>query len=760
MSEQVIEIPSKRIYENENNKIIKNKYANSSIDMLQSSMEMKYNYNVGGTEQSSETTNIQDISVQSVSGDTGSNRPIGWCDVESKHYAKFDRGAKRGDLAGVVAGISTKYHNVTFRINKRQNYNLDEVREIIDGVEISSITPEFGDNILTYTPRVDVQITNEITTTVIAATMYIKMKNIYGDIESVRVGNTYKGTPTTKTETENHYDIPFVETKTTVSGDSSKWVATRVKVEDKTACKSTDKGDYFDVSTTFQTYLKTMQLSGSYENIEYANKEFSVPLSGTLVERVPKKVILSAKGNVKRYETVEYVFEDGNQSNNSNTFSTDINELFQNNTKVGNTQIDKYMSDTVLGGWKNGKETAEIQCSVNDYKSIIPLSGNVGGDAISTINYTLPFMFRVGNVVCPMKATVSGDKPISTFDCNGGGSTAKFPKLFRVTGISPKYDGALWQTLTLQETYPQYNVTIDTTNAKGIAAGSLIHNVTSSRCTKGSFSSTKPHYGDTMYIEFSAGTGYTAEMNISGSVGTTYKSITKSTAPQNRYIAWVYGIADDFDVTITTEFAMTPPIFTSIYLNDDNTWAYRDIVNKNNYQVNCKVTVIVNGKVTARDEWRILANSYWDIGESQSPAAFGSVGTNGIATIKAEFSYTTTQNELITKTSTMQIGGKLAQPEIVYAEFYSNDGQSYVEVEAFNPCPVAVDMGVAVEDENSQVAYKQQRVEAYSNEVIQLDVTSSLDYMNSRVRARSSYFSGSTARKPFADSDTTYSQID
>ena len=86
----------------------------------------------------------------------------------------------------------------------------------------------------------------------------------------------------------------------TVSGDSSKWVATRVKVEDKTACKSTDKGDYFDVSTTFQTYLKTMQLSGSYENIEYANKEFSVPLSGTLVERVPKKVILTAKGHVKR----------------------------------------------------------------------------------------------------------------------------------------------------------------------------------------------------------------------------------------------------------------------------------------------------------------------------------------------------------------------------------------------------------------------------------------------------------------------------
>ena len=585
--------------------------------------------------------------------------------------------------------------------------------------------------------------------------MYIKMKNIYGDIESVRVGNTYKGTPTTKTETENHYDIPFVETKTTVSGDSSKWVATRVKVEDKTACKSTDKGDYFDVSTTFQTYLKTMQLSGSYENIEYANQEFSVPLSGTLVERVPKKVILSAKGNVKRYETVEYVFEDGNQSNNSNTFSTDINELFQNNTKVGNTQIDKYMSDTVLGGWKNGKETAEIQCSVNDYKSIIPLSGKVGGDAISTSNYTLPFMFRVGNVVCPMKATVSGDKPISTFDCNGGGSTAKFPKLFRVTGISPKYDGALWQTLTLQETYPQYNVTIDTTNAKGMAAGSLIHNVTSSRCTKGSFSSTKPHYGDTMYIEFRASTGYTGKMNISGSIGTTYKSVTKSIATQNRYTAWVYGIADDFDVTITTSFNIIPPRFTSVTSDGVSTWAFRDVYNDNSFPVTCKVDVILDGTVSTTVTVTINAHKWYDAYDSQTVGA-GNLDSKKQAKIVATFTYVTATGETVTAESIMLIGGKLDSPEIGYAQY--SDGT--VEVEIYNPNPVSVTAVIDAYDENQITSNTTAELTAFETKAVSMSIDSSLDLSTAAVNVYFKYREMSSSDHTFDNSATEFAYIE
>lgn len=757
MSEQVIEIPSKRIYDNQNPKIIKNKYATSSIDMDKTQRSIDVDTVIGTIEKTGGEDYFSEISPTYTLGSTGTNRPVKVCEVENTTWSAATGEGQQLYHAVAYSGMTLRFHNEKFTVKKKKNYNLDDVTKAYSGRKVNDI-----DGSVEY--DISVAVTNKVETTpfTLQHTVDLTNSSSAGTFSNVTFGAT-------KSEyvSEPLYEIVRNDSTVTVPfGNSPKHFTATVTANNDTkmynsssytVCKETSDGYEFDI--TFETLFWDCKATG-LKAVSYGTKSDTANMSGELIKHIPQKVSISVYGDVNTFDVQDYIYEYGDESHATNIFNPESNELFQNNTKVGNTQIDKYMSDTVLGGWKNGKETAEIQCSVNDYKSIMPLSGKVDGDAISTSNYTLPFMFRVGNVVCPMKATVSGDKPISTFDCNGGGSTAKFPKLFRVTGISPKYDGALWQTLTLQETYPQYNVTIDTTNAKGIAAGSLIHNVTSSRCTKGSFSSTKPHYGDTMYIEFRASTGYTAEMNISGSIGTTYKNITKSTAPQNRYIAWVYGISDDFDVTITTEFAMTPPIFASIYLNDDNTWTYRDIVNKNNYQVNCKVTVIVDGKVTARDEWRILANSYWDIGEGQSPAAFGTLGTNGRATIKAEFSYTTPQNELITKTSTMQIGGKLAQPEIVYAEFYSNDGQSYVEVEVFNPCPVAVDMGVAVEDENSQVAYKQQRVEAYSNEVIQLDVTSSLDYMNSRVRARSTYFSGSSSRKPFVGSDSTYSQID
>lgn len=757
MSEQVIEIPSKRIYDNQNPKIIKNKYTTSSIDMNRTGMTNNYGVQIGNSSELSTNVDITELPTTATTGNTGDSRPFKICDTESASGTFKTLGVV--GIVGVYSGISNKFHNVKITIPKKQNYGLKTVLNVKTGFDgvlgEEEITPDIQISVLYDVYKQDISTNMTIQSNgsyTFSAVNYGERK--LDSEQTERITDQYK----TQTKTEKTNDTVGLTVTAIAKNNDLTLVRDYYNTPISQSKIVTENADSYLVSVIYGTYKKIASMSCSKNNT-IGQFPYTVRMDGIIWEYIPKSTSVTVYGDTIEVYKDDYVYEYGDETHANNIFNPESNELFQNNTKVSNKQIDKYMSDTVLGGWQNGKETAEIQCSVNDYKSIIPLSGKVGGDAISTSDYTLPFMFRVGNVVCPMKATVSGDKPISTFDFKWDGSTAKFPKLFRVTGISPKYDGALWQTLTLQETYPQYDVTIDTTNAKGIAGGSLKHNITSSRCTKGG-SSTKPHYGDTMYIEFRVINGYTAEMNISGSIGTTYKNITKSTASQNRYIAWVYGIADDFDVTITTEFAMTPPIFASIYLNDDNTWAYRDIVNKNNYQVNCKVTVIVDGKVTARDEWRILANSYWDIGEGQSPAAFGSVGRNGIATIKAEFSYTTTQNEIITKTSTMQIGGKLAQPEIVYAEFYSNDGQSYVEVEVFNPCPVAVDMGVAVEDENSQVAYKQQRVEAYSNEVIQLDVTSSLDYINSRVRARSTYFSGSSSRKPFVNSDSTYSQID
>lgn len=744
MSEQVIEIPSKRIYDNQNPKIIKNKYTAASLDMKNSSREVKYSEVVGGVDEYAETSNLQELVPTVISGYTGSDRPIGWCEIEARYQYISKNSKNEYDIIGVFSGLTSRYHSVTFTVPKKQDYDLTEVREIIDGVKYDQTD---GSKL----PRVDINITNKVITTPISATMYVQVTNSSGNIGTVSIGNTYKGSETEKTETEDGYDVYYVDTRKDIDGN---YASIKVQATDLTYCNAVDNGDSFSVTVKYQTYLKTASLSGALVKPSISALTYQVPLSGTMIEKIPQKVTLSVKGNVKEYDVSDYVYTDGDSSSANYIFSPESNELFQNNTKVGNKQIDKYMSDTVLGGWQNGKETAEIQCSVNDYKSIMPLSRKVGGDAISTSNSTLPFMFRVGNVVCPMTATVSGDKPISTFDFKSGSSTTKFPKLFRVTGISPKYDGALWQTLTLQETYPQYNVTIDTTAAKGVVAGSVRHVITSSRCIKGTISSTNPHYGDTMYICYTIGSGYGTQANVSGQAGTTYKSITKAVSSQTHYI-YVYGIADDFNVTITTAFGIIPPRFTSVTSDGVSTWAFRDVYNDNSFPVTCKVDVILDEKVSATDTVIINAHKSYDAYDAQTVGA-GSLDSNKQAKIVATFTYVTVTGEVVTAESTMIIGGELDAPEIGYAQY--SDGT--VEVEIHNPNPVSVTAVIDAYDENQITSNTTAELTAFETKAVSMSIDSSLDLSTAAVNVYFKYIEMTSSDHTFDNSATEFAYIE
>lgn len=753
MSEQVIEIPSKRIYDNQNPKIIKNKYATSSIDMHSTGITNNYDVSIGKSSELSINADITELSTTATAGTTGISRPFKICDTESA-TGSFKTVGVVG-IVGVYSGISNKFHNVKITIPKKQNYGLLNVLNVKTGFDgilgEEQITPDIQINVSYDVYRQDISANMTIQSNgsyTFSAVTYgerkldeEKTERITGEYETrkkTEITNNTVGLTATAIAANKDLTLDYDYYNTPIS--QSKIV--------------TENSDSYLVSVIYGTYKKIASMSCSKNNT-IGQFPYTVQMDGIIWEYIPKSTSVTVYGDTTEFYEDDYVYEDGDETHANNIFNPESNELFQNNTKVGNTQIDKYMSDTMLGGWQNGKETAEIQCSVNDYKSIMPLSGKVGGDAISTSNSTLPFMFRVGNVVCPMKATVSGDKPISTFDFKWGGATAKFPKLFRVTGISPKYDGALWQTLTLQETYPQYNVTIDTTNAKGMYVGSLIHNVTSSRCTKGSFSSTKPHYGDTMYIEFRTSTGYTGGMNISGSAGTTYKSVTKSIATQNRYTAWVYGIADDFDVTITTSFNIIPPRFTSVTSDGVSTWAFREVCNDNSFTVTCKIDVILDGTVSTTVTKTINAHKSYDAYDDQTVGA-GNLDSNKQAKIVATFTYVTVTGEVVTSESTMIIGGELDSPEIGYAQY--SDGM--VEVEIYNPNPVSVTAVIDAYDENQITSNTTAELTAFETKAVSMSIDSSLDLSTAGVNVYFKYREMSSGDNTFDNSATEFAYIE
>lgn len=97
-----------------------------------------------------------------------------------------------------------------------------------------------------------------------------------------------------------------------------------------------------------------------------------------------------------------------------------------------------YAPRRIYSIWKNGKETATIRVSINDYYDT---DGNL---AVSISDDSVPMLFKNGDIVIPYVATPNGDRPMSS-------KPDGTPKEFLVTGVTLISDGAVWQELQLQE---------------------------------------------------------------------------------------------------------------------------------------------------------------------------------------------------------------------------------------------------------------------------------------------------------------------
>lgn len=103
--------------------------------------------------------------------------------------------------------------------------------------------------------------------------------------------------------------------------------------------------------------------------------------------------------------------------------------------------------------YAKGKETATILCSIADY-----YESETGEKVIAIDNSTKKMTFDIGDEVVPMVYGFDKiDVPMSMLKENKA-------KVFKVLGINPYYDGAVWQKLSLQENgtidYEQRNKTL------------------------------------------------------------------------------------------------------------------------------------------------------------------------------------------------------------------------------------------------------------------------------------------------------------
>lgn len=154
----------------------------------------------------------------------------------------------------------------------------------------------------------------------------------------------------------------------------------------------------------------------------------------------PTELTVSYYGNFISFpiETINGYIGDTNDS----AYSLTTNNLFTDRTKIWNVPITEINANKLIKDFRNGKETYELLCSVKEYYNedgtlAISTKGQVGGKT--------KMLFDIGDVVIPYKPTAAGDKPIS-YKKDG-----KTPKTFIVVGVTPIFDGAVWQRLNLVE---------------------------------------------------------------------------------------------------------------------------------------------------------------------------------------------------------------------------------------------------------------------------------------------------------------------
>jgi hypothetical protein len=186
-----------------------------------------------------------------------------------------------------------------------------------------------------------------------------------------------------------------------------------------------------------------VQGSRDLENLPQTIVEY-----GILHCYVPLKVTLDLNGKsltLNLNDKTVYIPETDKTS--KKVYSVDGNELMQTTNYFRDTKQEnaiESMYGKTRKEYANGKETATILCSVNDY-----FDYDTKEKVIAIDNSTNKMSFTIGDEVIPMVYGTDGkDNPMSVYRSGK-------PKVFEVVGSNIYYDGAVWQELSLLEVKEQ-----------------------------------------------------------------------------------------------------------------------------------------------------------------------------------------------------------------------------------------------------------------------------------------------------------------
>ena len=110
--------------------------------------------------------------------------------------------------------------------------------------------------------------------------------------------------------------------------------------------------------------------------------------------------------------------------------------LIADTTLYNNKSLLNHNSDIIINEFKDGKQVITLKCCVHNMY-------DENGNKVIDIKGDRKLL-HIGDIVCPYKTTVNGDRP---YGVKQDGSN----KSYRVISHKLEFDGGIWQTITLQE---------------------------------------------------------------------------------------------------------------------------------------------------------------------------------------------------------------------------------------------------------------------------------------------------------------------
>lgn len=420
----ITEIPSSKIYDKKNQKILKNKYTGYSFNLG----DIKQAVNLGSIlyAYESEPSPQKNVAQRIEGSYRGEARHImNICEIEN-YWSTGSNSLNAG-----FVGLTSRWCSYRIVFPRMSNYNLTQIQKIYTGVDNSG------------NPLINTSITYKKTTQKVGFKYRPNSDNDFNNGTVYDLRNI--------SSSDENVDGTYNIIEETVKRPNTSDYAT-VKIKDSNNIGTTQIS-YDEVSDTYSCVV-TLQDYVKYYNIYVPNYQKETVMD--VVSHTPQKIKITFYGDKLEADSTDITFEYA--INSANVFKLDDNEIMQTNSKIDGVDYKNYVKNSIMNVWGDGLETAELRCSVSDYSDYFT---KVKTKSISDKDKEM--LFKNGDVVIPMVATPTGDKPMSQY-------SDSLPKRFMVMSTGISYDGALWQKLILQEYRQRFRVIADAQYGSKITA--------------------------------------------------------------------------------------------------------------------------------------------------------------------------------------------------------------------------------------------------------------------------------------------------